>query len=93
MSEHTHASHTKEYLIVFVILGVLTLMELYIPGMEIAYSMKAIGLTLFALAKAFCVGYFYMHLREEKRWLKFIALIPISAFLYFIMLILESSYR
>ena len=93
MSEGTHKSHTKEYLIIFFLLGVFTVIELYIPEMNISYASKAFGLTLFAFAKAFCVGYFYMHLKEETRWLKFMALIPISAFLYFIMLILESTYR
>ena len=93
MSEQTHKSHTKEYLIIFFVLTVLTVAELYIPEMNISYGSKATGLTLLALAKAFCVGYFYMHLKEETRWLKFIAVIPISAFLYFIMLLLESSYR
>ena len=57
------------------------------------YSHKAISLTLLALAKAFCVAYFYMHLNEETRWLKFIAAIPIAAFVYFIVVVLESLYR
>ena len=93
MSEHVHKSHTKEYMLVFLALAVLTVIELIIPEMNISYSSKALGLTLFAFAKAFCVGYLYMHLKEEKRWLKFIGVIPVSAFLYFIMLILESTYR
>ena len=93
MSENTHKSHTKEYMLVFLALGILTVIELIIPEMNISYSSKAIGLTLFAFAKAFTVGYYYMHLKEETRWLKFIGVIPVSAFLYFIVLILESSFR
>ena len=93
MSEHAHKSHTKEYMLVFLALAIFTVIELYIPEMKISYASKATGLTLFALAKAFTVGYFYMHLKEETKWLKFIGVIPVSAFLYFIMLILESSYR
>jgi len=92
-SEHAHKSHTKEYLIIFALLGIFTIIELYIPSMNISYASKAIGLTLFAFAKAFCVAYFYMHLKDEKAWLKFLAIIPISAFLYFIVLILESANR
>jgi cytochrome c oxidase subunit 4 len=93
MSEHTHKSHTKEYMLVFLALAVFTVIELIIPELNVSYASKAIGLTLFAFAKAFCVGYFYMHLKEEKRWLKFIGVIPVSAFIYFIVLILESTYR
>ncbi len=93
MSEGTHKSHTKEYMLVFLALAVFTAIELVIPELNISYASKAFGLTLFAFAKAFCVGYFYMHLNEEKRWLKFIAVIPVSAFLYFIVLVLESTYR
>ena len=93
MSAETHKSHTKEYLIIFVILALLTVVELFVPELNIEYYQKAISLTLLALAKAFCVAYYYMHLNEETKWLKFIAAIPISAFLYFIMLVLESTYR
>ena len=93
MSENTHQSHTKEYLIIFAILGLLTVVELYVPEMDVAYAKKAISLTLLAVAKAFCVAYFYMHLKEETKWMKFIAAIPISAFLYFFALVLETTYR
>tara|TARA_B100000886_G_C20384328_1_gene475342 strand:- start:449 stop:730 length:282 start_codon:yes stop_codon:yes gene_type:complete len=93
MSSQTHKSHFKEYMLVFLALALFTVIELVIPEMNISYASKAIGLTLFAFAKAFCVGYFYMHLNEEKRWLKFIAIIPVSAFIYFLVLVLESSYR
>jgi cytochrome c oxidase subunit 4 len=92
-SVHQHKSHTKSYVIIFVLLTVLTVLELFIPGMNISYMSKAAGLVLFALAKAFVVGYYYMHLNEETRWLKYIALIPIAAVLYFVMLVLETVYR
>ena len=93
MSSESLKSHTKEYLIIFAVLALLTVMELFVPELKIAYSHKAISLTLLALAKAFCVAYFYMHLKEETRWLKFIAAIPISAFIYFAVVVLESLYR
>tara|TARA_X000000950_G_C13800180_1_gene613189 strand:- start:933 stop:1214 length:282 start_codon:yes stop_codon:yes gene_type:complete len=86
-------SHTKEYLIIFAVLALLTVLELFVPEMDVAYYKKAISLTLLALAKAFCVAYYYMHLNEESKWLKFIAAIPISAFIYFLVLVLEASYR
>ena len=95
MSEHNHShkSHTKEYIIVFFVLAFLTALELAIPGLKVAYHLKAIGLVGLALGKAFVVAYFYMHLKEERGWLKFIAAIPISAAFFAIVLMLESFYR
>ncbi|NOT77417.1 MAG: cytochrome C oxidase subunit IV family protein [Bacteriovoracaceae bacterium] len=94
MSEsHEHKSHTKEYIIVFFVLTFLTVVELMIPGLDTAYSNKAIGLIGLAVGKALVVAYFYMHLKEETAWLKFIAAIPISAAFYAVALILESKFR
>lgn len=90
---HVHKSHTTEYIIVFVVLGVLTALELAIPGLKTAYHLKAMGLVGLALAKAFVVAYFYMHLKEEKGWLKFIAAIPILAGFFAVVLIIESMFR
>lgn len=86
-------SHTVEYVIVFFVLTFLTALELAIPGLDTEYKYKAIGLVGLALGKAFVVAYFYMHLKEEKAWLKFIAAIPISAGLFAVTLIIESMYR
>jgi cytochrome c oxidase subunit 4 len=90
---HEHKSHTKEYVIVFFVLTFLTILELMIPGLKTVYAYKAIGLVGLAIGKACIVAYFYMHLKEETRWMKFIACIPISAALYACALMLESMYR
>lgn len=100
MSEHSHESthhhknHRKEYFIVFFVLTFLTGIELIIPSLQnVAYHFKASSLVLLALGKALVVAYFYMHLKDEKRWLKYIAAIPISAGFYALVLILESMNR
>lgn len=94
MSGNTqHQSHFKEYMIIFFILALLTVVELFIPGLKIAYAAKASSLVLLAIGKAFVVAYYYMHLKEEKAMLKYIALVPISAVLYAVVLILETIYR
>ena len=85
---HVHKSHTTEYVIVFFALAILTAIELLIPGLKTEYYLKAI-----AFGKAFIVAYFYMHLKEEKAWLKLIAAVPISAVIYAAALIIESIYR
>ncbi|MDD4973101.1 MAG: cytochrome C oxidase subunit IV family protein [Bacteriovorax sp.] len=95
MSEHTHVhkSHTTEYIIVFVVLSLLTGLELAIPGLNVEYYLKAISLVGLAFGKAAIVAYFYMHLKEERGWLKFIAMLPIAAVVFAIVIILESIYR
>ncbi|MGZ3788483.1 MAG: cytochrome C oxidase subunit IV family protein [Bacteriovorax sp.] len=86
-------SHTVEYMIVFVALTILTALELAIPGLNVEHHLKVIGLVSLALGKAFVVAYFYMHLKEERAWLRFIAALPISAGIFAIVIILESMYR
>jgi caa(3)-type oxidase subunit IV len=94
MSTGEYKGHAKEYIIVFVILTVLTVVELYIPGLKnISHLTKGLLLTGMASGKAFFVAYFFMHLKEEKPWLKFIAAIPFSAALFAFVLVLEGIYR
>lgn len=90
---HEHKSHTKEYIIVFFVLSFLTALELAIPGLSVKYVYKAVGLCGLAVGKALVVAYFYMHLKEETRWMKLIAAVPISAALFAAVLILEGMYR
>jgi cytochrome c oxidase subunit 4 len=93
VSEVSHKSHKLEYFKVFVVLTALTAVELVIPGMTISALAKGSSLTFLALGKACIVAWSYMHLKEETKWMKFVAMIPISAFLYAVMVILESLYR
>jgi caa(3)-type oxidase subunit IV len=89
-----HKSHFKEYMLVFLALTFLTAVELVIPGLEEAsVFFKSSSLILLAVGKAFIVAFFYMHLKDETRWLKFIAAVPISAAIYATVVILESIYR
>jgi len=87
-------SHFKLYMIIFVALALLTLIEVIIPEMDnLTQFFKASSLTFLAVGKAFLVGYFYMHLNEETKWLKFIAIVPASAAIYATVVVLESMYR
>lgn len=88
-----HSNHTKEYILVFVALTVLTVLELIVPELDTSYGMKASSLTLLALAKAWLVAYYYMHLKEEKKWLQFIAALPVFAFMYACFVVIESVVR
>ncbi len=93
MSEVGHKSHKLEYFKVFLVLTALTIVELIIPGMKISQFAKGSSLTFLALGKACIVAWSYMHLKEETKWMRFVAMIPIAAFGYAAMVILESLYR
>jgi caa(3)-type oxidase subunit IV len=88
-----HHSHKKLYFMVFIALAILTAVEIAIPELKLAYFYHASWLTVLALLKAFLVAYIFMHLNEETRWMKLIALIPMSAFLYATMVVVESIVR
>lgn len=91
---HEHKSHKKEYLIIFLLLAVLTAIEIWvaeIPG--IGKIAKGSSLTLLAVGKAFLVAFYYMHLKEETKWLRFIAAVPISAAIFATVLCLEAMYK
>lgn len=90
---HEHKSHIKEYLIVFLILGVLTAVEIWVAEVSLGTMAKGSALTFLAVAKALIVAYYYMHLKEETKWLKFIAAIPIMAVVYAVVLCLETYYK
>lgn len=89
-----HKSHKKEYMIIFFVLAVLTVVEIWIAELKMLTKFqKGTGLTLLAVGKAFIVAYYYMHLKEETKWVKFIAAIPIMAAVFAFVLILESYYK
>ncbi len=93
MSNVTHKSHKAEYFKVFLMLTALTIVELIVPTMKISQFAKGSSLTFLALGKAAIVAWSYMHLKEETKWLRWIALVPVSAFVYALVVILESLYR
>ena len=93
MSQIQHKSHVKEYFIIFGVLAVLTALELIVFELDIKYAIKASVIIGLAIGKAFVVAYYYMHLKDEGKMLKWIALVPISAAIYAFVVSLESIYR
>lgn len=84
----------KEYLFIFGMLAVLTVLEIavvYVPIGKVAIGTALVGL---ALAKAALVGLFFMHLKFETPVLKATVAIPLTVpGLYAIFLIIESHWR
>lgn len=101
--DHGHAAHgghghkidRKEYWKIFVVLFVLTVLEVgvaQIPG--ISKTLLYIALIGLALAKAACVGLFYMHLKHETKILKLTVALPFAApAVYALVLIIEGAWR
>ena len=67
----------RPYIPVFIALGVLTLIEVQVPGLDIAKGSQIFLLMIFAIAKAALVVLYYMHVRYEPRALAWIALVPL----------------
>ena len=80
--DHVHESHDGVYILTFVLLVALTLIEVlvtYVPGLVNLVLLKALVLILLASGKAALVVAFFMHLRYEKRYLPLVFIGPIIA--------------
>jgi caa(3)-type oxidase subunit IV len=90
-----HAPNRKEYLVIFVVLFVLTVLEVavaQVPG--ISKTLLALALVSLAVAKAAFVGLYYMHLKHETNVLKLTVAIPLATpAVYAIVLIAEAAWR
>jgi len=90
-----HAPNRKEYWKIFVVLFVLTVIEVavaQIPG--IGKTMLVIALVGLAVTKAACVAFFYMHLKHETRVLRYYVALPFAApAVYALVLIAEAAWR
>ncbi len=67
----------RPYIPVFIALGILTLIEVQIPGLDIVKGSQIFLLMIFAISKGALVVLYYMHLRYEPRVLALVALIPL----------------
>lgn len=71
------AAVKRPYIPVFVMLGILTLIEIQVPGLAISKAGQIFLLMVFAIGKASLVVLYYMHLRYEPRLLSLVPLIPL----------------
>ncbi len=85
----------KQYLMVFAALTILTVLEVgivYIPGIS-KFGLGS-ALVLLAVAKAWTVGWFFMHLNHETRHLKLTVALPFFfPAIYAFGLIAEATWR
>ncbi|HYT82606.1 MAG TPA: cytochrome C oxidase subunit IV family protein [Gemmatimonadales bacterium] len=88
-------AHRMQYVVVFAVLGVLTLVELGVvrmPGISVVAA--RVALVTLAVAKAALIALFYMHLRFETAILRLTVLVPLVApAVYGLVLIAEAGAR
>jgi len=87
---------TSTFITIWLVLGFLTVVELAVPRVYAApwdRHMKWILLVLLAFSKATLVGLYFMHLKYEKPWLKWIALMPMYMGVAAVLLMCEEAWR
>ena len=89
-----HGASKAEIFKVFVVLIVLTGLELGVVYLPIGKKLIVTGLVGLALAKAYTVAMYYMHLKGETRIMKFVVYLPmIFPALYAVVLMFEALWR
>ena len=77
------------YMIVFVVLAVLTVLEVLFAFTSLPKFWLALGLIVMALWKAFLVALYYMHLRFEPRRLWILAASPIPLAIILVVVVIR----
>lgn len=86
-SEEAHA-HRPNYLLIFVLLFVLTVIEVGITMIGLPLWVVNSALLAFMVFKVALVAMFYMHLRMDSKWFSYLFLIPLP----FVVLIMAALY-
>jgi cytochrome c oxidase subunit IV len=86
-SEEVHA-HRPNYLLIFVLLFVLTIIEVGITMIGLPQWIVNSALLAFMAFKVLLVALFYMHLRMDSKWFSYLFIIPIP----FVVLIMAALY-
>ncbi len=91
----SHASKKKQYIVVFIMLALLTALEVGVAKASIGRGVMITALVGLALAKAAAVALYFMHLSDETkvlRWMVFGVLLSFPP-LYAFVLIFEGIFR
>lgn len=91
-----HAPDRREYFMVFGALFALTVLEVVLanPKLGISRTLVGLGLVGMAVTKAAMVGFFYMHLKHETKFLKYTVAIPMATpAIYALVLVTEAAWR
>jgi caa(3)-type oxidase subunit IV len=89
MSDTTHAEHpsVKHYIQIFVLLAVLTAVELGVVIFKLPKTWLVLSLIVLAAWKAVLVALHFMHLKMDPRRLSITVIAPVIALLIFVTII------
>ena len=91
-----HGNMVGTYVSIFLILTMLTGLEGFIPQVYSSpwdATLKMLLLCMLAFGKAVLVAVYFMHLKWETKWTRWIAATPIYMGLLVIVIMLETAYR
>ena len=86
------AHSQNNYIKIFIILSVLTVIEVGITFLGLPKMLLASLLVIFAVWKAALVAMHFMHLKFEKRTLTIVAIIPFILCVFLILMLLPDIY-
>jgi cytochrome c oxidase subunit IV len=92
----SHGPTKADFITIFLVLGFLTVVEVFIPQVYDApwnQHTKMLLLTSLAIGKALLVAFYFMHLKWEKPWLRRIALMPAYMGIIAVLLMIETAWR
>jgi len=107
-NDHGHAAHGEHadqahdhptratFITIWLVLAFLTVVELAVPRVYAApydHQIKMLLLVSLASGKALLVALFFMHLKWETRWVRWIALMPAYMGFAAVILMLETHFR
>jgi caa(3)-type oxidase subunit IV len=91
---HGGASRARQYLTIFFVLFVLTVVEVAVSYLQGHKTQVVVVLFALALVKAACVALFFMHLKWETRVLRATGVLPLSLpVVYALILVSEAAWR
>lgn len=94
MGHHDAAAQRKEYWKIFVVLFILTAVEVGWAEAPLGKGLMISGLFIMAIAKAGLVGAYYMHLKHDTKFLQWTIIIPMAIpFFYAFVLVAEGWWR
>ena len=90
MTATAHSQHN--YIKIFIILSVLTVIEIGITFLGLPKILLAVMLITLAVWKACLVALHFMHLKLEKRTLTLVAVVPFVLCVFLILMLLPDIY-
>jgi cytochrome c oxidase subunit 4 len=94
--EAHHGPTKSTFITVFLVLAFLTVVEVFVPTVyasEWNKNTKMLLLVILAVGKAMLVASYFMHLKWEAKWIKWIAAMPVYMGIFAVLLMCEQAYR